>query len=147
MKRRCDTGHLAERSIVRFVNSLSATRYPATQQWPPEKGTKKMSSRSQGLSPAANQRRVAFATIIGTTIEWYDFFIYATAAGLIFADLFFKPAGSQIGLLLSFATVGLSFLFRPLGAFLAVHFGDRIGRRAMLVLTLLLMGGSTTRIG
>jgi MFS family permease len=106
-----------------------------------------MSSRSQGLSSAANQRRVAFATIIGTTIEWYDFFIYATAAGLIFADLFFKPAGSQIGLLLSFATVGLSFLFRPLGAFLAGHFGDRIGRRAMLVLTLLLMGGSTTLIG
>src|SRR3954467_2630599 len=106
-----------------------------------------MSSRSQGLSPAANQRRVAFATIIGTTIEGDDFFIYATAAGLIFADLFFKPAGSQIGLLLSFATVGLSFLFRPLGAFLAGHFGDRIGRRAMLVLTLLLMGGSTTLIG
>ncbi|GAA1412699.1 MFS transporter [Glutamicibacter uratoxydans] len=100
---------------------------------------------SQGR--AASQRRIAFATIIGTTIEWYDFFIYATAAGLVFAHLFFEPAGSQIGLLLSFASVGISFLFRPLGAFLAGHFGDKIGRRAMLVLTLTLMGASTILIG
>lgn len=97
--------------------------------------------------PGTSQRRVAFATVIGTTIEWYDFFIYATAAGLIFAQLFFEPAGSQIGLLLSFASVGISFLFRPLGAFLAGHYGDKIGRRAMLVLTLALMGASTTLIG
>ncbi|MFD1376775.1 MFS transporter [Micrococcus antarcticus] len=98
-------------------------------------------------APSTNQRRVAMATIIGTTIEWYDFFIYATAAGLVFAHLFFEPAGEQIGLLLAFASVGISFLFRPLGAFLAGHFGDKIGRRAMLVLTLTLMGASTTLIG
>ena len=102
---------------------------------------------SQTPAQRANQRRVAFATIIGTTIEWYDFFIYATAAGLIFAELFFKPAGAQIGLLLSFASVGISFLFRPLGAFLAGHYGDKIGRRAMLVITLILMGAATTLIG
>ncbi|MBL3686235.1 MFS transporter [Leucobacter zeae] len=95
----------------------------------------------------ASQRRIAFATIIGTTIEWYDFFIYATSAGLVFAQLFFEPAGTEIGLLLSFATVGISFLFRPLGAFLAGHFGDVIGRRAMLVITLVLMGAATTLIG
>ncbi|KWR73973.1 MFS transporter [Arthrobacter sp. W1] len=95
----------------------------------------------------ANQRRVAFATVIGTTVEWYDFFIYATAAGLVFSQLFFEPAGQDIALLISFASVGLSFLFRPLGAFLAGHFGDKIGRRAMLVLTLALMGASTTLIG
>ncbi len=95
----------------------------------------------------SNQRRVAFATIIGTTIEWYDFFIYATAAGLIFADLFFKPAGAEIGLLLSFASVGISFLFRPLGAFLAGHYGDKVGRRAILVITLIMMGSATTLIG
>ena len=71
-------------------------------------------------------------------MEWYDFFIYATAAGLVFAQLFFEPAGTSIGLLLSFASVGISFLFRPLGAFLAGHYGDKIGRRAMLVLTLIL---------
>ncbi len=92
-------------------------------------------------------RRVAFATLIGTTVEWYDYFIYATAAGLVFAHLFFEPAGPKIGLLLSFASVGISFLFRPLGAFLAGHYGDRIGRRAMLVITLLLMGVCTTLIG
>jgi MFS family permease len=92
-------------------------------------------------------KRVATATIIGTTIEWYDFFLYAQAAGLIFGSLFFAPAGPQAAVLLSFATVGVSFLFRPLGAFLAGHFGDRIGRKAMLVWTLVLMGGATTLIG
>jgi MFS family permease len=96
---------------------------------------------------AQDRRRVAFATIVGTTVEWYDFFIYANAAGLVFAQLFFAPAGSQIGLLLSFASVGLSFLFRPLGAFLAGHYGDKLGRRAMLVITLILMGTATTLIG
>jgi MFS family permease len=100
-----------------------------------------------GQSAESIQRRVVLATIVGTTVEWYDFFIYATAAGLVFADLFFKPAGARIALLMSFASVGVSFLFRPLGAFLAGHFGDRLGRRAMLVLTLVLMGCATTLIG
>ena len=92
-------------------------------------------------------RRVAFATVIGTTIEWYDFFLYASAAGLVFGSLFFAPAGPQFATILSFATVGVSFLFRPLGAFLAGHFGDKIGRKAMLVVTLILMGAATTLIG
>ncbi|MBP1327428.1 MFS family permease [Leucobacter exalbidus] len=92
-------------------------------------------------------RRVAAATVIGTTIEWYDFFLYASAAGLVFGKLFFEPAGSQAATIISFATVGVSFLFRPLGAFLAGHYGDRIGRKAMLVVTLILMGVSTTLIG
>lgn len=105
-----------------------------------------MNSSSPTGTPSS-QRRIAFATIIGTTIEWYDFFIYATSAGLVFAQLFFLPAGEEIGLLLSFATVGISFLFRPLGAFIAGHFGDIIGRRAMLVTTLVLMGAATTLIG
>jgi MFS family permease len=99
------------------------------------------------VATGADMRKVAVATVIGTTIEWYDFFLYANAAGLVFATLFFAPAGPQAGVLLSFATVGVSFLFRPLGAFLAGHFGDRIGRKAMLVWTLLLMGGATTLIG
>lgn len=103
--------------------------------------------RSGAASLVRNQRRVAAATVIGTTVEWYDFFIYATAAGLVFSELFFEPAGREVGLLLSFATVGISFVFRPLGAFLAGHFGDRLGRRAMLVLTLVLMGGATSAIG
>jgi MFS family permease len=100
--------------------------------------------------PATGQRelrRVAMATVIGTTIEWYDFFLYASAAGLVFAHLFFAPAGPQIAILLSFASVGVSFLFRPFGAFLAGHFGDKIGRKTMLVVTLILMGSATMLIG
>lgn len=96
---------------------------------------------------AVNRRRVAAATIIGTTVEWYDFFIYANAVALVFNKQFFDPAGGSVGQLVAFASVGLSFLFRPLGAFLAGHYGDKIGRRAMLVLTLLLMGGATALIG
>lgn len=93
------------------------------------------------------QRRVAIATVVGTTVEWYDFFLYASAAALVFKQAFFEPAGSSIGILLSFASVGISFLFRPLGAFLAGHLGDRIGRRAVLVTTLIGMGAATTLIG
>lgn len=94
-----------------------------------------------------DERKVAYATIVGTTVEWYDFFIYAAAAGLIFKDLFFAPAGNTLGTLLAFATVGISFLFRPFGAFLAGYLGDKYGRRIVLVTTLVLMGLATTCIG
>ncbi len=106
-----------------------------------------MSSPTAAPTSQRELRRVAAATVIGTTIEWYDFFLYASAAGLVFAELFFKPAGGQAGTIIAFATVGVSFLFRPLGAFLAGHFGDRIGRKAILVVTLILMGVATTLIG
>ncbi|WP_280461271.1 MFS transporter [Nocardia carnea] len=96
---------------------------------------------------AVDRRRVAFATVVGTAVEWYDYFIYASAAGLVFGTLFFEPAGSGFGTILSFLTVGVSFLFRPLGAFLAGHFGDKVGRRSVLVATLVLMGTSTALIG
>lgn len=92
-------------------------------------------------------RRVAGATIIGTTIEWYDFFLYGIAAGPVLSTMFFAPAGPQAAILLSFASVGISFLVRPLGATIAGHFGDRIGRKAMLIWTLLLMGIATALIG
>lgn len=94
-----------------------------------------------------DRRRVVFATVVGTTVEWYDFFIYAFAAATVFAALFFEPMGKEFAQIVSFFTVGVSFLFRPLGAFLAGHFGDRIGRRPMLVITLLVMGGATTLVG
>ena len=99
------------------------------------------------IASSADRRRVVFATVIGTTVEWYDFFIYAFAAGVVFANLFFEPMGKDFAQIVSFFSVGVSFLFRPLGAFLAGHFGDRIGRRPMLVITLLLMGASTTLVG
>ena len=94
-----------------------------------------------------NQRRVAFATIVGTTIDWYDYFTYSAAAALVFAQLYFAPAGPAVAQMLSFATIGISFLFRPLGAFLAGHYGDRYGRRVVLVVTLITMGVATALIG
>ncbi|MFI6166250.1 MFS transporter [Nocardia sp. NPDC051052] len=94
-----------------------------------------------------DRRRVVFATVVGTTVEWYDFFVYAGAAGLVFGKLFFQPSGEGIATILSFLTVGISFLFRPLGAFLAGHFGDRYGRRVILMVTLIGMGAATTLIG
>lgn len=99
------------------------------------------------IASTPDRRRVVVATVVGTTVEWYDFFIYAFAAGVVFANLFFAPAGPQFAQILSFITVGISFLFRPLGAFLAGHFGDKIGRRPVLVITLLMMGSATTLVG
>ncbi|GAA2001453.1 MFS transporter [Microbacterium ulmi] len=99
------------------------------------------------IATQADRRRVVFATVVGTTVEWYDFFIYASAAGLVFGQLFFAPAGEEFAQILSFITVGISFLFRPLGAFLAGHLGDRYGRRLVLMLTLILMGVATTLVG
>ena len=93
------------------------------------------------------ERKVLAGTLVGTTIEWYDFFIYAQAAGLVLGPLFFAPLGETGAQLASWASIGISFLFRPLGAFLAGHFGDRLGRRPMLVITLLLMGAATTLVG
>ena len=93
------------------------------------------------------QTRVAFATIVGTSIEWYDYFLYAAASGLIFNHLFFGPLGSTLSTMVAFATVGISFLFRPLGAFLAGHFGDKLGRRVVLIITLIAMGAATALIG
>lgn len=99
------------------------------------------------IASPVDRRRVVFATVVGTTVEWYDFFIYASAAGLVFGQLFFAPAGEGFAQILSFLTVGISFLFRPLGAFLAGHFGDRFGRRVVLMWTLILMGAATTLVG
>ena len=91
-------------------------------------------------------RRVVLAAMVGTTIEWYDFFIYAICAGLVFAGQYFAALGTN-ALILSFATIGISFVFRPVGAVLAGQLGDRFGRRAMLIATLLLMGVSTVLMG
>lgn len=95
------------------------------------------------------ERRVLVGTMVGTTIEWYDFFIYAQAAGLVLAALYFAPLGQGTGLaqLISWASIGISFLFRPLGAIVAGHLGDRLGRKSMLVATLVTMGAATALIG
>ncbi|MGX9134290.1 MFS transporter [Rummeliibacillus sp. JY-2-4R] len=92
-------------------------------------------------------KRAALASVVGTTIEWYDFYIYGTMAALVFPKLFFPESDPYIGLLQSFTTLFIGFLARPLGAVFFGNFGDRIGRKSTLVTTLLLMGISSTLIG
>jgi metabolite-proton symporter len=92
-------------------------------------------------------RKAALASTVGTTIEWYDYFLYGTAAALVFPDVFFPHASHYVGTLESFATYFVGFAARPIGAAIFGHWGDRIGRKATLIVTLLLMGLSTTLIG
>ncbi|MFC7054093.1 MFS transporter [Hansschlegelia quercus] len=99
-------------------------------------------------SPARNSpARVLFASLIGTTIEFFDFYIYATAAVLVFPKLFFPSSDPASGVLQSFATFAIAFFARPFGAAIFGHFGDRIGRKATLVAALMTMGVSTVAIG
>lgn len=95
------------------------------------------------------EKKVLAGTLIGTTIEWYDFFIYAQAAGLILATQYFTPEGEDktLAQIVSWASLGISFIFRPLGAIVAGHIGDKFGRRITLVLTLIMMGVATVGIG
>jgi MFS family permease len=92
-------------------------------------------------------RNVVAASLLGTTVEWYDFFLYATAAGLVFNKLFFPNASSLVGTLLAFATFAVGFVMRPIGGLVFGHIGDRIGRKRSLALTMLIMGFATALIG
>jgi metabolite-proton symporter len=92
-------------------------------------------------------RKVLISSLIGSTIEWYEFFIYGTAASLVFDQLFFPEFDPLVGTLLALSTFAIAFIARPIGGVVFGHFGDRIGRKSMLVLTLTLMGGATFAIG
>jgi MFS family permease len=92
-------------------------------------------------------RTVVAASLLGTTVEWYDFFLYATAAGLVFSKVFFPNASSLVGTLLAFATFAVGFVMRPVGGLVFGHIGDRIGRKRSLALTMLIMGFATALIG
>jgi metabolite-proton symporter len=92
-------------------------------------------------------RRVIVASLIGTSLEWYDFFIYGTAAALIFNKIFFPEFDPLVGTLLAFATYAVGFVARPVGGIIFGHYGDKIGRKNVLVVTLLLMGIATFAIG
>jgi MFS family permease len=92
-------------------------------------------------------RRVAVASLVGTTIEWYDFLIYATMAGVIFNQYFFPKGDVFVNTMLAYGTFAAGFLIRPFGGLLFGHFGDRIGRKPLLVLTLMIMGVATFLIG
>lgn len=95
---------------------------------------------------AASNRRILLASLVGTSVEFYDFYIYATAAALVFGPLFFPSSDPGLELLLSYASLGTAFVARPLGAWAFGHYGDRIGRKSTLVASLMLMGGSTLAI-
>ena len=97
--------------------------------------------------PTGSVTRVVLASFIGTTIEWYDFFLYGTAAALVFNQLFFPTLDSTAGTMAAFATYAVGFFARPVGAVVFGHFGDRMGRKSMLVTTLTLMGLATFLIG
>ena len=99
------------------------------------------------LVTPASLRRIVFASIVGSMIEWYDFTLYGTAATLVFGKLFFPSADPDIGTLISVAAYGVGFFARPLGGALFGHFGDRIGRKRMLALTVIIMGAGTFLIG
>src|SRR5437762_7928628 len=99
------------------------------------------------IRPLNSPRQVLFASLIGTTIEFFDFYIYATAAVLVFPKMFFPTSDPTTATLASLATFGIAFLARPIGSALFGHFGDRVGRKTTLVAALLTMGISTVTIG
>ncbi|HEY3995246.1 MAG TPA: MFS transporter [Mycobacterium sp.] len=109
-----------------------------------------LAAEGQDESDAQRRRRlriVVAASLLGTTVEWYDFFLYATAAGLVFNKVFFPNESSFVGTLLAFATFAVGFVMRPIGGLVFGHIGDRIGRKRSLALTMLIMGGATALIG
>ncbi len=103
---------------------------------------------SQQAAVAHNLRKTAMTSLVGTSIEFYDFFIFATAAAIVFPTVFFPEGVSPfVALIASFSTFAVGFFARPVGAAVFGHFGDRIGRKRMFVIALMLMGGATTLIG
>lgn len=101
---------------------------------------------SQPTNPMRRHARILIASLVGTAVEFYDFYIYATAAALVIGPLFFPRQSPAAAVLLSFMTFGLAFVARPVGAIAFGHFGDRVGRKSTLVVSLMLMGGSTLLI-
>ena len=105
-------------------------------------------SDTTGQDQQQNMRRVAMTSLAGTSIEWYDFFLYGTAAAVIFPKAFFpQELPTMVLLIISFSTLAVGFLARPLGGIIFGHFGDRIGRKRTLVIALMMMGVATTLIG
>lgn len=104
-------------------------------------------SASTPLAPPGTARRALLSSLAGTTVEWYEFFIYGTAAALVFGNLFFPEFDPLVSTLLSLSTFAVAFVARPVGGAIFGHFGDRIGRKSTLVITLTMMGGGTFLIG
>ncbi|WMX48287.1 MFS transporter [Streptomyces roseicoloratus] len=106
-----------------------------------------MAAATHAPTPPGSLKRIVAASLIGTTIEWYDFFLYGSAAALVFNTLFFPAADPLVGTLIAFVTYAIGFAARPLGGVVFGHFGDKIGRKKLLVVSLLMMGGATFAMG
>src|SRR6201996_976408 len=109
-----------------------------------------LSATASGLPEAEHDRqlrRALLASTVGTTIEWYDFLLYGTVTGLVFGRLFFPGSEPLIGVLQAFGVFFIGFVGRPIGAAIFGHFGDRVGRKATLITTLLLTGFATVAVG
>jgi hypothetical protein len=130
----CATDILSLHACLDWKERLTCT--PTTHQMVTTTATK-----------GSSIRLVALASLIGTTIEWYDFFLYGTAAALVFNRLFFPTFDPRLGTLAAFGTYSVGFLVRPVGGIIIGHYGDRVGRKSMLILTLILMDIATFSIG
>lgn len=106
-----------------------------------------MSTTTSDAAAQKNLRRVVLSSIVGALIEWYDFFLYGVVAGIIFNKLFFPAVSPVVGTIMAFATFAVGFVARPLGGIIFGHFGDKIGRKKMLIITLQIMGVATVAIG
>src|SRR5215467_8972029 len=107
-------------------------------------------ARAAGVDEAGRKRQrslAAVGSVVGTSIEWYDFFLYGTASAIVFPEVFFPHSSSYSGTLESFATYAVGFAARPVGAAIFGHFGDRLGRKATLIVTLLMMGIASALVG
>src|SRR6185369_13147023 len=132
-------------SVVAWYSGDSSLACPNRQQ--ERIATMSLHAEADSQTAPSNTGRVIAASLIGTTIEFYDFYIYGTAAALVIGPVFFPAASPAAQALNAFLTFGIAFLARPIGSALFGHFGDRIGRKATLVASLLVMGLSTTLIG
>jgi MFS transporter, MHS family, shikimate and dehydroshikimate transport protein len=101
----------------------------------------------RGAAKAVPIRKIVIASAFGTVVEWYDFFVYGTAAALVFGKLFFPASDPVVSTLAAFSVYAVGYIARPLGGIVIAHFGDRLGRRSMLVLSMLLMGFGTFLVG
>jgi MFS family permease len=117
--------------------------------WRPKPEVVVMSITDQGVHQPTKQeiRKVVIASLLGSTIEWYDFFLYGVVAGIVFNKLFFPTADPFMGTILAYSTFAIGYLARPFGGFIFGHFGDKLGRKSMLIMTMLIMGIATMGIG
>ena len=105
------------------------------------------SSKQKYVPSKSEMRKVVLASLLGATIEWYDFFLYGVVAGIVFNKLYFPTSDPYLGTIMAYSTFAIGYLARPLGGFIFGHYGDKLGRKRMLILTMLIMGIATVGIG